>query len=167
MDNSNQEAIDKFIHSWGEMGSQWGVGKTMAQIHALLMASETPLSTDEVMQELHISRGNANTNLRGLVDWGIVRRVFVKGDRKEYFQSEKDVWLMFCRIARERKKRELEPAVQALEECLTMLEHGKKSTHLKNRLSELLDLLKTGERVLDHIAHQERNAIIPKILKLL
>jgi len=167
MNNARQEAIDKFIHSWGEMGSKWGINKTMAQIHALLMAGDKPLSTDEVMEQLHISRGHANTNLRGLVDWGIVRRVFVKGDRKEYFQSESDVWTMFCRIARERKKRELEPAIETLKECLVLIERDKGAAHLKRRLNDLLDLLKVGDQMLDKMARQEKNAIIPRVLKLL
>lgn len=167
MDKTHQDATDKFVHSWGEMGSHWGINKTMAQIHALLMASDKALSTDEVMDQLKISRGNANTNLRGLIDWGIVRRVFVKGDRKEYFQSEKDVWVMFCRIARERKKREVEPAIEALKECLALIERDKKATHFKDRLSELLDLLKTGSQMLDKVAQQEKNTIIPRILKLI
>jgi DNA-binding transcriptional regulator GbsR (MarR family) len=167
MDNAYQAAIDKFVHSWGEMGSKWGINKTMAQIHALLMASEKPLSTDEVMEQLQISRGNANSNLRALADWGIVRRSFVKGDRKEYFQSEKDVWTMFCRIARERKKRELVPAIEALQECLSLVEKDRKAAHLKSRLLDLLDLLKTGDQALEKIANQERSKIIPRILKLL
>jgi DNA-binding transcriptional regulator GbsR (MarR family) len=167
MDNGYQEALDKFIHSWGEMGSKWGINKTMAQIHALLMASEKPLSTDEVMQQLQISRGNANTNLRGLLDWGIARRVFVKGDRKEYFQSEQDVWTMFCRIARERKKRELEPAIDALMECLGLVGHDKKSAHFKDRLNQLLDLLRMGDTLLSKVAQHEKNKVVPKILKLL
>jgi len=167
MDKLLQDAIDQFTHSWGEMGSKWGINKTMAQIHALLMASEKPLSTDEVMQQLRISRGHANTNLRGLVDWGIVRKVFVKGDRKEYFQSEKDVWTMFCRIARERKKRELQPAIETLKECLELVEHDKKAAHFKTRLNELLDLLKIGDLMLENIAQHERNSVIPRILKLL
>jgi DNA-binding transcriptional regulator GbsR (MarR family) len=167
MDKILQEATDKFVHSWGEMGSKWGINKTMAQIHALLMAEGKPLSTDEVMERLHISRGHANTNLRGLVDWGIVRKVFVKGDRKEYFQSEKDVWAMFCRIARERKKREIEPAIETLKECLALIERDKKAVHFKLCLTDLLDLLKTGDQALDKIARQEKNAIIPRILKML
>ena len=79
----------------------------MAQIHAFLMVQEQPASTDDVMKDLNISRGNANMNLRALIDWGLIRRTFQKGDRKEYFQSEKDVWKMFCIISRERKKREM------------------------------------------------------------
>ena len=98
------ESKERFVQSWGEMASRWGINKTMARIHAHLMASEAALSTDEIMETLAISRGNANMNLRSLVDWGLVRRVSVGSERKEYFQSEKDVWNMCCRIARERKK---------------------------------------------------------------
>jgi DNA-binding transcriptional regulator GbsR (MarR family) len=167
VDNTYSEAVEKFIHSWGEMGSKWGINKTMAQVHALLMASEQPISTDDVMERLRISRGNANTNLRALIDWGIVRRVFVKGERKEYFQSEKDVWSMFCRIARERKKRELEPAIDALAECVNMTRGDKKAAHFKNRLTELLDLMRLGDSLLGNLSLQEKNKIIPKILRLL
>jgi DNA-binding transcriptional regulator GbsR (MarR family) len=167
MDNALQQARDRFIHSWGEMGSNWGVGKTMAQIHASLMISEKPLSTDDIMKELGISRGSANTNLRGLVDWGLARRVFIKGERKEYFQSEKDVWNMFCRIARERKKREIEPVIDTLQECLGIVGKEKGSGHFRERLEQLLDLVKTLDYLLGKVAQQERNAVIPRILKLL
>lgn len=166
MSSERQEAQDQFIQTWGEMGSKWGINKTMAQIHALLMAVDAPLSTDDVMAQLRISRGHANTNLRGLVDWGIVRRVFVKGDRKEYFQTEKDIWAMFCRIARERKKRELEPAIDSLKECVALVESDKKSAQFKGRLNELLDLLKTGDRLLEKVAQQEKSSVIPRLLKL-
>ncbi len=167
MNNALQEARDRFIHFWGEMGSKWGVGKTMAQIHAVLMIGEEPLSTDDIMNELGISRGSANTNLRGLVDWGLIRRVFIKGERKEYFQSEKDVWNMFCRIARERKKREIEPVIDTLQECLGIAGKEKGSVLFRERLDQLLDLVKTLDYLLGKIAQQERNAVIPRILKLL
>jgi DNA-binding transcriptional regulator GbsR (MarR family) len=156
-----------FIQAWGEMGAKWGIGRAMAQIHALLMISEKPLSTDDVMQELGISRGNANTNLRSLADWGLIRRVFVKGERKEYFQSEKDVWNMFCRIARERKKREVEPVIGTLQECLSLAGKDKSAAVFRDRVEELLDLLKTLDYMLGRIAQQERSAVLPKILKLL
>ncbi|HEY1341881.1 MAG TPA: MarR family transcriptional regulator [Bryobacteraceae bacterium] len=139
----------------------------MAQIHALLMVSEKPLSTDDVMEALAISRGNANTNLRSLADWGLVRRVFVKGDRKEYFQSEKDVWNMFCRIARERKKREIEPAVETLRECLDMTRGEKNAGVFRDRVQELLELMQTLDFALGKIAQQERSQVVPKIMKLL
>ena len=127
MTNPVEEARTRFIQSWAEMGPKWGIGKTMAQIHALLMISEKPISTDDVMKELAISRGNANMSLRSLADWGLIRRVFIKGERKEYFQSEKDVWNMFCRIARERKKREIEPVIETMQECLNLIGKDKTS----------------------------------------
>jgi DNA-binding transcriptional regulator GbsR (MarR family) len=164
---SLQDVRARFIHSWGEMGPQWGINRTMAQLHALLMISERPLSTDNVIETLGISRGNANMNLRTLVDWGLVRRVFVKGDRKEYFQSEKDVWNMFCRIARERKKREIEPIIDAMQECMALTEKDKTAAHFRGRVSELLDLVKMLDLILGKLAQQEKNLVIPRILKLL
>src|SRR5476651_512646 len=111
------QAKDEFVAQWGTMGSAWGINRTMAQIHALLMTSDLALTTDEVMDDLKISRGNAHQNLRELVGWGLVRSVIRKGERKEYYESEKDVWRMFCTIARERKRREIEPALRALRAC--------------------------------------------------
>jgi DNA-binding transcriptional regulator GbsR (MarR family) len=139
----------------------------MAQTHALLMISEKPLSTDDVMEELGISRGGANTNLRALADWGLVRRVFIKRDRKEYFQSERDVWNMFCRIARERKKREIEPVIETMQECLDIAGNDRSSLFFRERVHDLLDLVRTLDYVLGKIAQQEKNTIIPRILKLL
>ncbi|WP_295211523.1 transcriptional regulator [uncultured Chryseobacterium sp.] len=110
------EAKEKYIQTWGTFATNWGINRTMAQVHALLIASENPLSTDEVMQQLEISRGNANMNLRALMDWGIVRKELVKGDRKEYFVAEKDVWFLFKQITKERRKREIEPVISFLEE---------------------------------------------------
>src|ERR1043165_1771856 len=112
-----QEARDEFVTQWGAIGNAWGINRTMAQIHALLITSPQALTTDEVMEELKISRGNAHTNLRELVGWGLVRSVVRKGERKEYFEAEKDVWKMFCIIVRERKRREIDPALEALQKC--------------------------------------------------
>lgn len=110
------EAKEKYIQTWGTFATNWGINRTMAQVHALLLASGKPLSTDEVMEQLQISRGNANMNLRALIDWGIVRKEFIKGDRKEYFVAEKDVWYLFKQITKERRKREIEPVISFLEE---------------------------------------------------
>ncbi|MDR6546163.1 DNA-binding transcriptional regulator GbsR (MarR family) [Chryseobacterium rhizosphaerae] len=110
------EAKEKYIQTWGTFATNWGINRTMAQVHALLLASDKPLSTDEVMKQLEISRGNANMNLRALMDWGIVRKEFIKGDRKEYFVAEKDVWYLFKQITKERRKREIEPVISFLEE---------------------------------------------------
>ncbi|WPO84059.1 helix-turn-helix domain-containing protein [Chryseobacterium sp. JJR-5R] len=110
------EAKEKYIQTWGTFATNWGINRTMAQVHALLLSSEKPLSTDEVMEQLEVSRGNANMNLRALMDWGIVKKEFVKGDRKEYFTAEKDVWFLFKQITKERRKREIEPVISFLEE---------------------------------------------------
>ena len=108
---------EEFVTQWGVMGTQWGINRTMAQIHALLMTSPEPLSTDEVMEALEVSRGNAHTNLKELVNWGLLRIVTRKGDRKEYFEAEKDVWEMFRRIVEQRKRRELDPALETVSKC--------------------------------------------------
>ncbi|MCY0969302.1 GbsR/MarR family transcriptional regulator [Chryseobacterium wangxinyae] len=110
------EAKEKYIQTWGTFATSWGINRTMAQVHALLLANGKALSTDEVMELLEISRGNANMNLRALMDWGIVKKEFIKGDRKEYFTAEKDVWFLFKQITKERRKREIEPVVTFLEE---------------------------------------------------
>lgn len=108
---------DEFVAQWGAMGSQWGINRTMAQIHALLMTAPEPVGTDDVMAELQISRGNAHTNLKELVAWGLVRIVLKKGERREFFEAEKDVWHIFTIVTRERKKREIEPALAVLNHC--------------------------------------------------
>ncbi|SDQ65813.1 DNA-binding transcriptional regulator GbsR, MarR family [Chryseobacterium soldanellicola] len=110
------EAKEKYIQTWGTFATNWGINRTMAQVHALLLASGKALSTDEVMEQLEISRGNANMNLRALMDWGIVKKEFVKGERKEYFSAEKDVWYLFKQITKERRKREIEPVIAFLDE---------------------------------------------------
>lgn len=110
------QAQDEFIAAWGQMGSSWGISRTMAEVHALLHITGEPLNTDEVMDRLRISRGNASMSLRSLVEWGIVQRVHKRGDRKEYFQSEQDVWSLARTIIRERLRREILPVLQTLYE---------------------------------------------------
>lgn len=109
-------AQDEFIAAWGQMGSGWGISRTMAEVHALLHITGEPMNTDEVMERLRISRGNASMSLRSLVEWGIVQRVHKRGDRKEYFQSEQDVWALARTIIRERLRREILPVLQTLYE---------------------------------------------------
>jgi len=113
--NFNQ-AKTQFIQTWGTLGSEWGINRSMAQVHALLLISPEPLSTENVMEELSISRGNANMNLRDLMNWNLISKVLVPGDRKEYFEAEKDIWEIARRIAKERKKRELEPVLKVLDQ---------------------------------------------------
>ena len=116
------EAQDTFIRRWGEMGQTWGINRTMAEIHALLYIVASPLCTDDVMERLNISRGNASMSLRSLCDWGIIRRQHKRGERREYFESVSDVWEMFGLIAAERKRREMDPVLAAIRQCRNMLE---------------------------------------------
>ena len=113
----HQEALERFILFWGEMASTWGINRTMAQIHALLYASEEPLDTDAIMERLQISRGNANMNLHSLVNWNLVRKVHQPGSRKDFYVAEKDVWHITAQIIRERERREIGPVMQQLQEC--------------------------------------------------
>jgi len=111
-----QEAKQQFIQSWGVFGSSWGINRTMAQIHALLLIAPDPMNADDIMEALQISRGNTNMNVRELINWGIVEKVLIPGDRKEYFVAEKDIWKVAMRIMKERKKRELDPIIQTMEQ---------------------------------------------------
>jgi DNA-binding transcriptional regulator GbsR (MarR family) len=111
-----------FIRRWGEMGATWGISRTMAEIHALLYIASEPLCTDDVMEQLQISRGNASMNLRQLADWGLIHKVHRRGDRKEYFSAETDVWQIFETITRERRRRELQPVVDTIRQCAEMVE---------------------------------------------
>jgi len=114
-------AQDLFIRRWGEMGQTWGINRTMAEIHAFLYITGQPQCTDDVMERLNISRGNASMSLRALCDWGIIRRLHKRGERREYFESLTDVWEMFSIIAAERKRREMDPVLETIRQCQQML----------------------------------------------
>jgi DNA-binding transcriptional regulator GbsR (MarR family) len=117
-------AQDLFIRRWGEMGQTWGINRTMAEIHALLYVSGIPLCTDDVMERLNISRGNSSMSLRALCDWGIIRRLHKRGERREYFESLTDVWEMFNLIIAERKRREMDPVLETIRQCRAMLDES-------------------------------------------
>jgi len=136
---SLDEVKDDFIAQWGAFGSQWGINRTMAQIHALLMVVPDAMNTDEVMDNLTISRGNAHTNLKELVNWGLVRIIVKKGERKEYFEAEKDVWRIFITILRERQRREIDPALELLRNCQDETKHlnGIGAETFRNQVKEL------------------------------
>lgn len=106
-----------FVRRWGEMAGYWGINRTMAEIHALLYATTRPLCTDDIMAQLQVSRGNASMNLRSLVDWGLIERTHLRGDRKEYFLCRTDVWQMFETIMLERRRREVSPIIETIRQC--------------------------------------------------
>jgi DNA-binding transcriptional regulator GbsR (MarR family) len=158
MSRTLTEAQDRFIAVWGQMGAAWGISRTMAEVHALLYISGSELTTDEIMERLQISRGNASMSLRALADWGVVSRAHKRGERKEYFAAEQDVWAMFRAIVRERMKREVEPMLAALHEIRdttgvgtarapTAAAERKAVLGHNQRLDELLSFLQTVEKI--------------------
>jgi DNA-binding transcriptional regulator GbsR (MarR family) len=137
-----QEAQEQFILEWGRMSSSWGINRTMAQILALLFSSSEPLTVDEIMERLRISRGNASMSLRDLMDWGIVRRFRRPGERRDTYVSDSDPWVMFAKVVRERKRREVDPTVSAIRECLARVPESDEAEAkaLRERLSGLLEV---------------------------
>ena len=134
--------MQKFILHWGEMGWRWGINRSVAQVHALLMLSPKPLAADEICDSLDVARSNVSTSLKELQGWGLIRTVHIFGDRREHFETLKDVWEMFLIILRERKKRELDPTLAALRECAETAESGKSDTeHTARRLRELIEFM--------------------------
>ena len=160
---------DSFVAQWGALGTQWGINRTMAMIHAYLMVSPGPRDTEEIMGVLRVSRGNANTNLRELVDWGLIRKVVRPGERREFFEAEKDTWRMFCTIARERKRRETEPAQQLLRAYAKDAARfeGDEAGEFRRQLSALGDFVETSNRIVERMATEKRGRVMPKLLKIL
>lgn len=156
----------KFVLHWGEMGTRWGLNRTIAQIHALLFLSEKPLPADEIAQTLGIARSNASTSLWELQNWGIVRVVHVPGDRRDHFESMKDVFEMFRVIARERKKREIEPTMRVLRECLDEAAKPKAaSSHTREQLTDLLNFFEIATTAYEKMEKLPTPAIL-KVAKL-
>lgn len=162
-------ARDEFICQWGALSSSWGVNRTMAQIHALLLVSPEPMCTDRIMEELKISRGNAHGNLKELVNWGIVKSLYFKGERKEYFEAEKDVWRMFCTITRQRKRREIDSALEVLKDCAARTrEHECPNCRaFHSQMENLTEFVAMISSLMDKLADSEQSQAIPMALKLL
>jgi DNA-binding transcriptional regulator GbsR (MarR family) len=163
------EARQQFISSWGAFGTHWGINRTMAQIHALLLIFPDPLSQDDIMNELNISRGNTNMNIRELINWGLVERVLLPGERKEYFTAEKDIWKVVKRIVKERKKRELEPMMLLLDK-LENVEGDKRDKNVKSFVDTVSGIKKLGmqaDKTLDAMIRAEENWFVGNLMKLL
>src|SRR6266508_3289102 len=132
----------KFILHWGEMGTRWGVNRTVAQVHALLYISPQPLNADDIVETLDVARSNVSTSLRELQGWGIVRLAHVLGDKRDHFESIKDVWELFRTVLDERKKREIDPTLKMLRDCVAE-ENGKTDKYTEERLRELVNFFET------------------------
>ena len=130
---------EKFVLHWGEMGTRWGVNRTVAQIHALLYLSPHPLNAEEIAKTLSIARSNVSTSLRELESWGIVKPVHLLGDRREHYEAMKDVWEMARIILDERKRREIDPTLNVLRECLREVDG--KGSEMRERLKAMLEFV--------------------------
>ena len=163
-----EEAKQQFINSWGAFGTQWGINRTMAQIYALLLVNPDPLTQEEVMEQLLISRGNVNMNMRELMGWGIVQKVILSGERKEHFIAEKDIWKASLQIIKERKKRELDPMLKMLSQ-LENIDGDKDDRHIKQFTEVIKDIQKMGvsaEKFINLMMRAEGNWFAESVLKM-
>jgi DNA-binding transcriptional regulator GbsR (MarR family) len=140
-------AVERFVLHWGDLGGRWGVNRSVSQIHALLYVSERPCTAEQIADLLGLARSNVSTSIKELLAWGLIRRVPVKGDRREHFEAEADIWEMFRRIAAGRKERELDPAIAALRACAVEAQ-GDATVHpvAAARLKGLLDFVEALDR---------------------
>lgn len=163
-----KDAKNKFVQSWGALGSQWGINKTMAQIHALLMISTEAVSMEDIMEELQISRGNASMNLRALMDWGIVYKEYKPGERKEFFIAEKDLDELAVKIAKERSKREIKPALKVLKEVSTIKTNKThEEKHFVEQTGKLYDFVLKADNVLDKVTEYKDNWLAKLVVKIM
>ncbi len=162
------EAKEKFIQEWGTLGSKWGINRTMAQVHALLLISPQSLSADDIMSTLNISRGNANMNLRALIDWGLVKKEHKSGERREYFYAEKDIWEVAQQVIVERRKRELKPVLKVLEE-VKEVESGGDEAELKafaDSVGDLSKVINQADKFLEVVVKADRNWFFNTLIKM-
>ncbi|WP_395062499.1 GbsR/MarR family transcriptional regulator [Flavobacterium sp.] len=163
-----KEAKNKFVQTWGALGSQWGINKTMAQIHALLMVSNDAISMEDIMEELQISRGNASMNLRALMDWGIVYKEYKAGERREFFTAEKDLDELAVKIARERSKREIKPALKVLKEVSSIDgNNSDEANHFINQTTKLYDFVLKADNMLEKATEFKDNWLGKLVLKIM
>ena len=133
----------RFVLHWGEMGSKWGVNRTVSQIHALLFIAARPLNADEITETLGVARSNVSTSLKELANWNLVRTVHIMGDRRDHFETQADVWELFRTIVKERKQREFDPTVALLRECMASPDFGGEDGASQARMKETLALMES------------------------
>jgi len=161
------DAKNKFIQAWGTLGSNWGINKAMAQIHALLLLAIEPLSAEEIMDQLQMSRGNVNMNLRALMDWGIVKKEHRVGERKEFFSTGKDVWELAKQVSRERRRREIEPILNVLAEVQNVAGDNKKSVdEFKKVTKDLFDFSHKVDSMIEKFIKSDQNWFYKLLMKL-
>ena len=163
------EAKAQFIQTWGKLGSEWGINRTMAQVHAILLISPKAMSAEEIMNELSISRGNANMNIRDLINWNLVHKELVPGDRKEYFTAEKDIWEVARRIIKERKKREMEPVLKVINQLKT-IEGDQQTAEIKefsSMINQLDSFVGKMDKSVNLLLNENENKLFSILFKLM
>jgi len=150
----------KFILHWGEMGTRWGINRTVAQVHALLFLSPRPLHAEEIAATLAVARSNVSNSLRELQGWGVIRVTHLLGDRRDHFESMKDVWEMFRAVAEERKRREIDPTQRVLQECVGELKKaGAGTEYTRERLEDMSAFLTITAGLFDELVHMPTAAL--------
>ncbi len=162
-----EEGKDKFLQSWGALGSSWGINRTMAQIHALLLISPEALCAEDIMEELQISRGNANMNIRALIDWGLVYKELKTGERREFFIAEKDMWEVVKSIIIQRKKRELEPMLKVLDEIATVKPDSEAAEDFISIIREIKLFSSKADSTLDSLIKADSNWFVGTFMKMI
>ena len=162
-----QEAKGKFIQTWGALGTSWGVNRTMAQVHALLMIAPQALSAEEVMNELKISSGNANMNLRALLDWGLIHKELKPGDRRDYFIAEKDMGIVVKQIILNRRKKELEPMLKVLDQLSGVPENCENAIAFNKAINDIKLFSSKADATLEMLMKAESNWIVGTFLKMI
>lgn len=162
-----KEGKERFIQSWGALGSSWGISRTMAQIHALLLVSPEPLCAEDIMDELQISRGNANMNIRALIDWGLVYKELKPGERKEFFVAEKDMWEVVKSIITQRKKKELEPMLKVLDEISEVEGNTPEAAEFQEIIKEIKLFSNKADSTLDTLVKSDSNWFVGTFMKMI
>lgn len=162
-----EEAKQRFIQAWGTLGSNWGINRTMAQVHALLLISSEPLCADDIMELLKISRGNANMNIRALIDWGLVFKELKPGERREYFIGEKDMWNVVRQIITHRKKKELEPVLKVLEDVEQIEGNSQEKEEFLEVIKDIQLFASRADRTLDKLVQSDSNWLISTFMKMI
>jgi DNA-binding transcriptional regulator GbsR (MarR family) len=139
-------AVEQFVLRWGDMGGQWGVNRSVAQIQALLFLSERPLTAEDIADKLGMARSNVSNSLRELLNWKLIRRVPVLGDRRDHYEAETDLWQMATKVAQGRKEREIDPMVAAIREAMSEIDDPRISPAVRQRLLAMHDFVNTVER---------------------
>jgi len=162
-----QEGKEKFISTWGTVGSNWGINRTMAQVHALLLISTEALSAEQIMEDLQISRGNANMNIRALIDWGLVYKGHKPGERKEYFTAEKDMAEIIKKVIVQRKKKELEPMIKTLHEIAAVEGLCQKSEEFCKVVNDITIFSNKANNTLDQLIRSDSSWFLTTFLKMI